>query len=219
MFLFIITYHGNLTVQHSQAHFIPAHNAQQHISFSLVVLHYQVSAKLKDGSAFRVALIATLLSAATKYIRAKRVMDGVALEYARTARPLSALVMAALTAVMLAPLHALASKLVFGKVRSALGVRQVAISGGGSLATHLDDFYEAIGLPVLNGWGLSETSPVLACRRALPLQVGYFSAEATKNIGPRSIIQFPTNNNNPLMRKQIMCLFHTHKIAAWATHS
>lgn len=39
------------------------------------------------------------------------------------------------------------------------------ICGGGSLAPHLDDFFEALGLPVLNGWGLSETSPVVACRR------------------------------------------------------
>ncbi|MEW5300712.1 MAG: hypothetical protein WDW36_003622 [Sanguina aurantia] len=136
----------------------------------LDTLYNRVMGKLKDGSAFRVALIATLLSASVKYIQVKRVLDGVSLQYARTARPPLALATAALVATLLTPVHALATQLVFGRVRSALGVKQVAISGGGSLASHLDDFYEAIGLPVLNGWGLSETSPVLACRRALPLQ-------------------------------------------------
>ena len=45
--------------------------------------------------------------------------------------------------------------LVYAKVRAALGIRQAVVSGGGSLAPHLDDFYEAIGLPVINGWGLT----------------------------------------------------------------
>ncbi len=49
----------------------------------------------------------------------------------------------------------LAVALVYGKVRAALGIRQAVVSGGGSLAPHLDDFYEAIGLPVINGWGLT----------------------------------------------------------------
>lgn len=51
------------------------------------------------------------------------------------------------------------------QVRTALGVRKFVISGGGSLSPFLDAFYESIGLQVLNGWGLTETSPVLACRR------------------------------------------------------
>lgn len=51
------------------------------------------------------------------------------------------------------------------KVHAALGIKHTIISGGGSLASHLDLFYEAVGLTVLNGWGLTETSPVLACRR------------------------------------------------------
>ena len=44
----------------------------------------------------------------------------------------------------------------FKKVRSALAVIRCIVSGGGSLASHLDDFFEALGLPVVNGWGLSE---------------------------------------------------------------
>ncbi len=34
-------------------------------------------------------------------------------------------------------------------VRTALGIMKCVVSGGGSLAAHLDDFYEAAGLPVL----------------------------------------------------------------------
>lgn len=45
--------------------------------------------------------------------------------------------------------------LVYSKIRAAIGVQKAVISGGGSLAPHLDTFYETIGLPVLNGWGLS----------------------------------------------------------------
>lgn len=44
-------------------------------------------------------------------------------------------------------------------------LRTTIISGGGSLTPALDDWYEVIDLTVLNGWGLTETSPVLACRR------------------------------------------------------
>ncbi|MDR9404742.1 MAG: AMP-binding protein, partial [Halothece sp. Uz-M2-17] len=39
------------------------------------------------------------------------------------------------------------------------------ISGGGALAKHIDDFYEVIGIPLLVGYGLTETSPVTHARR------------------------------------------------------
>ena len=50
----------------------------------------------------------------------------------------------------------LAKKLVYGKIRAALGVSKCVVSGGGSLQPHLDEFYEVLDLTVLNGWGLSE---------------------------------------------------------------
>ena len=62
-----------------------------------------------------------------------------------------------------------AGKLVYGKIRAAVGVRRAVVSGGGSLQPHLDDFFEVIGLTVLNGWGLSVRGPPARLRRPPPL--------------------------------------------------
>jgi long-chain acyl-CoA synthetase len=79
------------------------------------------------------------------------VVEGVDLRYAVQPRPLTALVAAWLQMRLLAPLYWMCQRLVVAKVRTALGIRSCVISGGGSLAAHLDDFYESIGLPVING--------------------------------------------------------------------
>ena len=59
--------------------------------------------------------------------------------------------------------HALADRLVFRKVREAVGGNiEFLISGGGSLPPDLARTYHAMGLPVLEGYGLTETSPVVS---------------------------------------------------------
>ncbi|KAK8356429.1 hypothetical protein V6Z12_A05G354200 [Gossypium hirsutum] len=68
-------------------------------------------------------------------------------------------------ATILWPLHVLATKFVYKKISSAIGIQKTAKSGGGSLPTHIEKFYEAIGLEVQNGYGLTETSPCIAGRR------------------------------------------------------
>ena len=39
------------------------------------------------------------------------------------------------------------------------------INGGGAIAPDVDAFFEAIGVEMLVGYGLTETSPVISCRR------------------------------------------------------
>ncbi len=59
--------------------------------------------------------------------------------------------------------RALADRLVFSKIRAQLGGRlQTIISGAAPLSRELLDFYYAVGLPLYEGYGLTETSPVLS---------------------------------------------------------
>ena len=81
--------------------------------------------------------------------------------------PLPTRLAAGAEALLRWPLHALASALLWPKVRSQLagGSLRTAISGGGALPIHVDAFFEAIGIELLVGYGLTETAPVLTCRR------------------------------------------------------
>lgn len=57
----------------------------------------------------------------------------------------------------------LANKLVFSKWRAALGDNmKVIVSGGAALQPRLSRVFWAAGIPVLEGYGLTETSPVIA---------------------------------------------------------
>lgn len=135
----------------------------------LDTLRSRVMATLKKSSFIRKSLALSLLSAAVAYTRAQRIVHGVAVEYAMRAPPAMVFIKAWILSIILKPLNWLAQKMVTSKIKTALGVKKCVVSGGGSLAPHLDDFFEAVGLPVLNGYGLTETSPVLACR-AMSLQ-------------------------------------------------
>ncbi|MDD4278685.1 MAG: AMP-binding protein, partial [Candidatus Sumerlaeales bacterium] len=67
--------------------------------------------------------------------------------------------------MLLYPLYKFADVIVFKKIRNTIATHLVAaISGGGSLSPYIDDFFETIGIVLLNGYGLSETSPVIAVR-------------------------------------------------------
>ncbi|MCU0528677.1 MAG: AMP-binding protein [Cyanobium sp. Prado107] len=111
----------------------------------------------------RQALIRGALANSRAYGLARRR----ALDLTLTHESAGARLPAALKAALRWPLHRLASALLWPKVRGQLvgGELRTAVSGGGALALHVDSFFEAIGIELLVGYGLTETSPVLTCRR------------------------------------------------------
>ena len=69
--------------------------------------------------------------------------------------------------------HAVFDKLVYKKLRAAMGGRvKYAVSGGGPLGARLGHFYRAIGLIVLEGYGLTETTAPASIGRPNNLKIG-----------------------------------------------
>lgn len=69
--------------------------------------------------------------------------------------------------------HALFDKLVYGKLRAALGGNcRAAISGGAPLGARLGHFYRGVGLTIYEGYGLTESSAAVTANQVGALKVG-----------------------------------------------
>jgi long-chain acyl-CoA synthetase len=74
---------------------------------------------------------------------------------------------------LLALQHKLAHKLVHSKIQQRLGGRiRYFISGGAALSRQIAEFFHAVGLTVLEGYGLTETTPVLTVNRPDAIKFG-----------------------------------------------
>jgi long-chain acyl-CoA synthetase len=126
-------------------------------------LYEAVQKQFREQPPSKQRLANFFLGISERYIMARRTAQGLNLENLNpsTIEHLQAQI----ATILLAPLHALGDRLVYQKIRQATGGNvKTLISGGGALAIHLDNFYEIIGVPLLVGYGLTETSPVTNAR-------------------------------------------------------
>jgi long-chain acyl-CoA synthetase len=69
--------------------------------------------------------------------------------------------------------HTIADRLVFSTVHEQMGGNvEFWVSGGGSLSKELAELFEGMGLPILEGYGLTETSPVVSTNPPEDLRAG-----------------------------------------------
>ncbi|MBD0022620.1 AMP-binding protein [Gordonia pseudamarae] len=69
--------------------------------------------------------------------------------------------------------HLLFDKLVYGKLRTALGGQcEMAISGGAPLGARLGHFFSGVGIPVYEGYGLTETTAAFSVNTPGAVKIG-----------------------------------------------
>ncbi|MBO1061147.1 MAG: AMP-binding protein [Aphanizomenon flos-aquae CP01] len=123
-----------------------------------------VQKQFREQPAKKQSLVKFLLEMSQKYVEARRISQGLSLNHIQAS--VIARSQAKILELGLLPFHAIGQKLVYTKVREATGgnIKHV-ISGGGALPGYIDSFFEIVGVEILQGYGLTETSPVTNARR------------------------------------------------------
>jgi len=123
-----------------------------------------VQKQFREQPAKKQSLVKFLLEMSQKYIEARRISQGLSLNHLHAS--VIERSQAKIVELGLLSFHKLGEKLVYGKVREATGgnIKHV-ISGGGALPGYIDNFFEIVGVEILQGYGLTETSPVTNARR------------------------------------------------------
>ncbi len=118
----------------------------------------------KEGGAKK-ALFTFFVSTGTSWVYLYNMFTGRLPNFRRRLKWLD-ITLSVIPLILLTPFKLLGDVLVFSKIKAKLGGKFIAgISGGGALPPYVDQFFQAAGILLLEGYGLTETGPVLAVRK------------------------------------------------------
>ncbi len=111
----------------------------------------------------RKILITSAISNSKSYKLARRKLDFLTIESVSSLEQIISFI----EIIFRYPIHRISSIYLWPKILTKIcgGRLRFPISGGGAIAPYVDSFFEALGVELLVGYGLTETSPVLTCRR------------------------------------------------------
>jgi long-chain acyl-CoA synthetase len=121
---------------------------------------------IESGSSVKKVLAFFFISVGAAYSKLKTRLRGLRPRFKKSSRLADAL-LSILPFLLLAPLNALGQLLVFKKIKHRLGGKfKFGVSGAGALPPHVDEFFAAAGILLLEGYGLTETSPIVSVRQS-----------------------------------------------------
>lgn len=120
--------------------------------------------KVDEEGGLKKSLFLFFVAVGTLHSNLYTMFRGLKPQFKRRCRGLDML-LSVVPLVLLTPLNLLGQILVFSKIKNRLGGKfRFGVSGGGALPPHVDDFFSAAGILLLEGYGLTETAPIVSVR-------------------------------------------------------
>jgi long-chain acyl-CoA synthetase len=120
--------------------------------------------KMKEEGGIKAALFSFFVKMGEAHTIMRALVRGWALQFHKRFR-VTDFLLGIIPFLLLTPFKALGNVLVFKKVKALFGGRfRFSVSGGGALPPYVDRFFQAVGILLLEGYGLTETTPVVSLR-------------------------------------------------------
>lgn len=131
-------------------------------------LYNGIQKQVSSYSSARKFLVLGIIRISIMYMKFKRIYEGKSLSH--TIKQQAAVVAtveclwAGIIAAVLFPFHLLGKILCYTKICSENGFMKIGLTAGASIPLHVDQFFEAIGITLLNAYGLTEMTSIYSGR-------------------------------------------------------
>ncbi|MBK5200935.1 MAG: AMP-binding protein [Spirochaetaceae bacterium] len=129
------------------------------------VIYQGIAKKISNESGLKKMMGNFFVGNAKKYQKGNNKVKGLLPRYKNSTPRLLEYLSGIPSVLLRYPMYRLGQKLVFKNVKKTLGPNFISgISGGGSMPKGVDVFFNAIGIQLLDGYGMTETSPIIGVR-------------------------------------------------------